>query len=165
MSVSTRYTGGMPSQLRSPACHSEARLRVRYAETDQMGVVYHANYLVWFEVGRVELMRALNLAYSQLEKEHGVMIAVVGVEVRYRTPARYDDEIAVRTRITALRGSVLKMAYDVVRVSDERLLCEGTTTHVVVNREMSRCTLPPVYEAAFRKLLESADPGAPPSQS
>jgi acyl-CoA thioester hydrolase len=140
----------------STGFHAEARLRVRYAETDQMGVVYHANYLVWFEVGRVELMRSMGLAYSHLEKEHGVMIAVVGVEVRYRSPARYDDEVAIRTSIAAIRGPVLKMRYRVVRVADEKLLCEGSTTHVVVDRNMSKSALPPEYDAAFRALLEPA---------
>lgn len=136
--------------------HAEARLRVRYAETDQMGVVYHANYLIWFEVGRVELMRSLGLAYAELEREHGCLIAVVGVEARYRAPARYDDEIAVHTSITAMRGPVLKMAYEVVRVEDGKLLCEGTTTHIVVDRDMSNRTLPEQYAEAFRKLLSAS---------
>ncbi|SEB58818.1 acyl-CoA thioesterase [Terriglobus roseus] len=147
----------MPQPQTSTRFHAEARLRVRYAETDQMGVVYHANYLVWFEVGRVELMRSMGLAYSQLEKDHGLMIAVVGVEVRYRSPARYDDEVAIRTTIAAIRGPVLKMSYRVVRVADEKLLCEGTTTHVVVDRNMGKAILPPAYDAAFRALLEPAD--------
>jgi acyl-CoA thioester hydrolase len=133
--------------------HAETRLRVRYAETDQMGVVYHANYLVWFEVGRVELIRSIGLVYSNLEKDHGCMIAVVGVDARYRSPARYDDEIVVRTRITAMRGSMLKMSYEIVRVEDEKLLCEGTTTHIVVSREMTQRALPEQYESAFRALL------------
>lgn len=134
--------------------HAEARIRVRYAETDQMGVVYHANYLVWFEVGRVELMRSLGLEYRRLEEEHGCLIAVVGVEARYRAPARYDDEVAVRTSVTALRGSLLKIAYELVRVGDERVLCEGETTHLVVDRSMARRKLPETYEQAFRKLLD-----------
>jgi acyl-CoA thioester hydrolase len=146
----------MPEPQAAARFHAEARLRVRYAETDQMGVVYHANYLIWFEVGRVELMRSMGLAYSQLEKDHGVMIAVVGVEVRYRSPARYDDEVAVRTTVAAIRGPVLKMHYRVVRVGDEKLLCEGTTTHVVVNREMGKAVLPPAYDAAFKALLGPA---------
>ena len=136
--------------------HAEARLRVRYAETDQMGVVYHANYLVWFEVGRVELMRSLQLEYSKLEQDFGCMIAVVGAELRYRSPARYDDEIAVRVALTAMRGSVLKMSYRVLRVADEKLLCEGGTTHVVVDRSLVKRTLPAVYEQAFRRLIEQA---------
>lgn len=133
--------------------HAEARLRVRYAETDQMGVVYHANYLVWFEVGRVELLRSLGIPYQRLEQEFGCLIAVVGVEARYRSPARYDDEVAVRTRLVLLRGSVMKIAYHVIRVADEQLLCEGETMHVVVDREMSRRALPDEYEQVFRRLV------------
>ncbi len=121
-----------------------------------MGVVYHANYLVWFEVGRVELLRSLGVPYGRLEKEFDCLIAVAGVEARYRSPARYDDEIAVRTRLLAMRGSVMKIAYEVVRAGDGTLLCEGTTTHVVVNRHMQTRTLPPEYEQAFRRLLNGA---------
>jgi acyl-CoA thioester hydrolase len=140
--------------------HSEARLRVRYAETDQMGVVYHANYLVWFEVARVELMRGLGLLYRNLELEHGCMIAVVGVEARYRAAARYDDEISVRSTILALRGPVMKIGYQVVRVEDGKLLCDGATTHVVVGRDMVKRRLPEEYESAFRALLEKDATGA-----
>lgn len=133
--------------------HAEARLRVRYAETDQMGVVYHANYLIWFEVGRVELLRSLGIPYQRLEQEFDCLIAVVGAELRYRSPARYDDEIAVRTRLVLLRGSLMKIRYQVIRVADDRLLCEGETTHLVVSRNMERTTLPAPYEAVFRRLL------------
>ena len=87
------------------------QVRVRYAETDQMGIVYYANYLVWFEIGRVELLRSLGLAYSQLEKEHECILPVVEASCRYRSPARYDDEILIETRPALLRGSVLKFAY------------------------------------------------------
>lgn len=135
--------------------HAEARLRVRYAETDQMGVVYHANYLVWFEVGRVEMLRSLGIPYQRLEQEFGCMIAVVGAELRYRAPARYDDEIAVRTRLIAMRGSVMKIGYEVVRVSDGKLLCDGGTTHVVVNPDMVKRSLPEPYERVFRALLQN----------
>ena len=83
------------------------QVRVRYAETDQMGIVYYANYLVWFELGRVELLRSLGLAYSQLEKEHECILPVVEANCRYRSPARYDDEILIETRPAMLRGSVL----------------------------------------------------------
>lgn len=119
-----------------------------------MGVVYHANYLVWFEVARVDLMRSMGLEYSQLEKEFGCMIAVVEANARYRAPARYDDEIAVRTRLLAMRGAMLKMGYEVLRASDETLLCEGHTTHVVVGRDMTSRRLPEPYEAGFRRLLQ-----------
>ena len=135
-------------------CHAEARLRVRFADTYQMCVVYHANYLVWFEVGRVELMRALGLEYKLLEQDFGCMIAVVEAKARYRAPARYDDEVTVRTSLAAMRGSVLKMEYQVVRVSDAALLCEGETMHVVVDRSMKKRTLPPPYAEAFAALLQ-----------
>ncbi len=140
--------------------HAEARLRVRYAETDQMGVVYHANYLVWFEVGRVELMRALGLEYKLLEQDFGCMIAVVEAKARYRAPARYDDEIAVRTTLAAMRGAVLKITYQVVRPLDGMLLCEGETMHVVVDRAMRKRLLPAPYEQAFRLLLQADVAGA-----
>lgn len=133
--------------------HAEARLRVRYAETDQMGVVYHSNYLVWFEIGRVELLRSLGIPYRTLEEEFGCSIAVVGVEARYRSPARYDDEITVRTRLLAMRGPVLKLGYQVVRAADDKLLCDGATTHVVVGRDMRKQALPERYAAVFRSLL------------
>ena len=83
-------------------------VRVRYAETDQMGIVYYANYLVWFEIGRVELLRSLGLAYSQLEIEHECILPVIEASCRYRSPARYDDEIQIETRPALLRGSVMK---------------------------------------------------------
>jgi len=75
----------------------ESRLRVRYAETDQMGVVYHANHFIWFEIGRVELMRQLGFSYRDMEREHECFIPVVDARCRYKAPARYDDEIIVRT--------------------------------------------------------------------
>jgi acyl-CoA thioester hydrolase len=128
----------------------EARVRVRYAETDQMGVVYHANYLVWFEVGRVELIRQMGLDYKSMEREEGVGIAVVEASCRYKAPARYDDELIVRTRIAGVRGSVVKFAYEVVRAADEMVLCEGATTHVVVGKDMRKAAMPPRYAEAFR---------------
>src|SRR5277367_3437125 len=92
---------------------SEARVRVRYAETDQMGVVYHSNYLIWFEVGRVEFIRQMGLNYKQMEEEC-CGIAVVDVRVRYRAPARYDDELVIETRLLAARGAVVRFGYRVV---------------------------------------------------
>lgn len=128
----------------------ETRVRVRYAETDQMGVVYHANYLVWFEVGRVELIRQMGLDYSRLELEDGCLIAVVEATARYKAPARYDDELIVQTRVTGVRGSVLRLAYRILRAADGLLLCEGATTHVVVGRDMQRRPLPERYLERFR---------------
>ena len=128
----------------------EHRVRVRYAETDQMGVVYHANYLVWFEVGRVELIRQMGLDYKSMESEEGVGIAVVEVNVRYKAPARYDEELIIRTRIVGVRGSVVKFSYTLHRADDRLLLAEGATTHVVVDKTMRKAAMPARYAEAFR---------------
>lgn len=123
----------------------QARVRVRYAETDQMGVVYHANYLVWFEVGRVELMRQRGLNYKQMEMEDGCGIAVVEATVRFKAPARYDDELIVETRVLKARGPVVHFGYKILRGEDGLLLCEGETVHIVVGRDMKRTTMPKKY--------------------
>ncbi len=130
----------------------EARLRVRYAETDQMGVVYHANYLVWFEIGRVELMRQLGFDYKQMESEDDCFIAVVEANCRYKSPARYDDELVIATEIAALRGFVLKFRYRVLRASDGALLAEGETTHIITDRNLKKKPLPEKYVEAFRRV-------------
>ncbi len=131
----------------------ETRVRVRYAETDQMGVVYHANYLIWFEVGRVELIRQMGLDYKSMETEDGCSIAVVEANVRYKAPARYDDEVVVRTRIAEFRGSIIKFAYQVFRAGDELLLTEGFTSHLVVDKTMKRARMPERYAELFRRVM------------
>ena len=132
---------------------AETRVRVRYAETDQMGVVYHANYLIWFEVGRVEYIRQLGLDYKSMEREEGCGIAVVDVSVRYKAPARYDDELVVQTRLIAARGALIRFGYKIVRAADELLLCEGETVHVVVDTEMKKRPLPQKYADRFATVL------------
>jgi len=132
-------------------------VRVRYAETDQMGIVYYANYLVWFEIGRVELLRSLGLAYSQLEIEHQCILPVVEASCRYRTSARYDDRILIETRPVLLRGSVLRFAYRILRKAPEgaqpTLLAEGETTHVVCDDQLNKKPLPEKYAAALRGMM------------
>jgi acyl-CoA thioester hydrolase len=134
-----------------------AEVRVRYAETDQMGIVYYANYLVWFEIGRVELLRSLGFSYSQLEIEHQCILPVVEATCRYRAPARYDDEILIETSPALLRGSVLKFAYRVLRKSpagdEQKLLAEGETVHVVCDGQLNKILLPEQYAAALRAMM------------
>ncbi len=139
----------MTKVLAEKATIGETRLRVRYAETDQMGVVYHANYLVWFEVGRVEFIRQLGLDYKSMEREEGCGIAVVDVSVRYKLPARYDDELIVHTELVAARGALVRFAYRIVRAADGVLLCEGETVHVVVGPDMKKRPLPQKYAERF----------------
>jgi acyl-CoA thioester hydrolase, YbgC/YbaW family len=131
----------------------ESKLRVRYAETDQMGVVYHANHFIWFEIGRAELLWHLGFSYRDMEENDGCFIAVVDARCRYKAPARYDDEIIVRTHLKNVRESLVHFGYEVLR-SDGLLLAEGETTHVVTNAEMKMTPLPEKYLSAFREAVK-----------
>ena len=137
-----------------------AQVRVRYAETDQMGIVYYANYLVWFEIGRVEMLRSLGLAYSQMELEDRCILPVVEASCRYRAPARYDDEILIETRPALVRGSVVKFAYRILRKAadgaEPTLLAEGETVHVVCDEQLKRKHLPARYAEALRAQIDKA---------
>ena len=135
-----------------PAFH-ETRLRVRYAETDQMGVVYHSNHLIWFEVGRVELMREMGFSYRDMERDDGRFIAVADVKCRYRAPIYYDEEVVVRTRLKTVRESVVVFSYELVRADSRALLAEGETTHIVTDSKMKVAALPKRYFAAFRAAM------------
>ena len=122
----------------------ETTVRVRYAETDQMGVVYHANYLVWFEVGRVELMRALGVEYKKMEIEDDCHIVVADAHCRYQQSARYDD-VRIRTRIAESRNRIVKFAYEVFRDADGELLANGDTTHIICGSNGRPKLLPQKY--------------------
>jgi len=124
------------------------RLRVRYAETDQMGVVYHANYFIWFEVGRVELLRGLGHTYRALEAS-GVNLPVIRAECHYRRPARYDDELEVRTTGRLVSAARVEFTYELVRLEDETLLATARTEHVPLNREGRPCRLAPALREAL----------------
>ncbi len=131
----------------------ESRLRVRYAETDQMGVVYHSNHFIWFEIGRVELLRQLGFSYRDMEQTDGCFIAVVDARCRYKAPARYDDEVIVRTHLKNVRESVVHFGYELVRVEDGELLAEGETTHIVTDAQMKIMPLPEKYMKVFREAV------------
>ena len=132
---------------------NETRLRVRYAETDQMGVVYHSNHFIWFEVGRVELLRQMGFSYRDMENKDNRFIAVAEATCRYRAPVRYDEEVLVRTRLKGARDSVVHFGYELVRLSDGTLLAEGETTHIVTDAQMQIAVLPDKYLKAFRDAL------------
>jgi acyl-CoA thioester hydrolase len=126
----------------------EARLRVRYAETDQMGVVYHANYLVWMEVGRVEYCRASGFRYRDLEAD-GILLAVVEAHCRYLSPALYDEEVIVQTAIAEATARAVRFSYLINSADDGRLLAEGSTKHVFCGRDHKACRLPEKYHLPF----------------
>jgi len=132
---------------------NETRLRVRYAETDQMGVAYHSNHFIWFEVGRVELLRQMGFSYRDMESQDNRFIAVVEATCRYRAPVRYDEEVLVRTRLKSARDSMVHFGYELVRLSDGALLAEGETTHIVTDAQMKIAVLPDKYLNAFRAAL------------
>ena len=117
------------------------RVRVRYAETDRMGVVYYANYLVWFEVGRTEWLRETGWNYREMERE-GISLPVIEAHCEYRQPARYDDEIEIRTRATLLTPARLRFDYDVVRAGDDSVSASGHTIHAALDTNGRPCRLP-----------------------
>ncbi len=135
------------------------RIRVRYAETDQMGVVYYANYLVWFELGRVEFLRNLGFDYSRMETEDGCILPVVEARCRYRAPARYDDSLSIEAFPLLLRGSVLKFGYRILRETETEttLLAEGETVHVVCDRQLQRCPLPEPVARLIRAAIPAVE--------
>jgi acyl-CoA thioester hydrolase len=132
--------------------YHDVTVRVRYAETDQMGVVYHANYLVWFEVGRVELMRALGVEYKRMEIEDDCQIVVADLRCRYHHPARYDEVLRVRTRIVESKNRVIRFAYELFRDTDGQLLATGETKHIICGRNGKPKLLPQKYRSVFEAI-------------
>lgn len=129
--------------------YHDASVRVRYAETDQMGVVYHANYLVWFEVGRVEMIRSLGIEYKNMEVADDCHIVVAEAHCRYLHPARYDDVLRIRTRIAETRNRTIRFYYQIFRDRDEHLLATGETTHVICGSNGRPKLLPDKYRSVF----------------
>jgi acyl-CoA thioester hydrolase len=127
----------------------ETRVRVRYAETDQMGVVYYANYLVWMETGRVELCKAIGFNYKTMEMEDGVLLAVVEANCRYLSPARFDDEVVVRTSVAEANHRMVRFRYEMKSAEDGRMLATGETKHLFCGRDLKRLRLPEKYRAMF----------------
>jgi acyl-CoA thioester hydrolase len=119
-----------------------------------MGVVYHSNHLIWFEVGRVELMRQMGVADRDIEREDGVFIAVAEVKCRYRAPVYYDEEIVVRTRLKTVRKSVIIFGYELIKVGTGALVAEGETTHIVTDTKMKPSELPDKYLELFRAAVD-----------
>jgi acyl-CoA thioester hydrolase len=135
---------------------SDLEVRVRYAETDQMGVAHHASYLVWFEAGRTEYIRARGRSYAQVE-QGGWLLVVVEAYCRYRRPARYDEVLIVRTRLRDLRPATLSFDYHVIRRGDGEILADGHTVHAAVDRTGRPRRIPD----DIRQQLSSAAEAAP----
>ena len=133
-----------PGQTRTAA----SRVRVRYAETDKMGVVYYANYFVWFEVARADLLRALGSTYREMEQA-GVALPVIEAHCEYHRPVHYDDELDVKAEGRMLSGARMEFSYQVVRCSDAIVAASGRTLHAAVDAGGRPCRLPPQIRQVF----------------
>jgi acyl-CoA thioester hydrolase len=139
----------------------ETEIRVRYAETDKMGIVHHSNYLIWFEAGRSDLCRARGFSYIQMEADNALMI-VAESYVRYKSPAYYEDVLIVRTQLGGVRSRSIQFVYEVFRASDETLIAEGETLHLVTDENQKVRTIPEVYK---RLLIGETDSAAIPAEA
>ena len=133
----------------------ETELRVRYAETDQMGIAHHANYLIWFEAGRSEFCRARGFSYKEMEDLDGALLVVAESYCRYKSPAFYDDLLTIRTKLDEVRSRSLRFVYEVHRASSGTHLAEGETLHVVTDKDQKVRTIPEIYK---NRLIEP-EPG------
>jgi acyl-CoA thioester hydrolase len=138
------------------AAPSVSRVRVRYAETDQMGIVYYANYLVWFEVGRTDLLRDAGCTYRSMEAD-GFSLPVTEARCVYRQSAQYDDDLEIRTTGTLVSPVRIRFDYDVVRAVDGIVLAQGHTVHATLDRTGRPCRVPD----RIATTLNRAHPGTP----
>lgn len=137
---------------------SETKIRVRYAETDKMGIVHHANYLVWFELGRSEFCRAKGFSYREMEEKDNALMVVAEAYCRYKLPAFYEDELIIHTRVEELRSRTLRFVYQITRIADNKLIAEGETLHVVTDHNKKVRSLPENYkELLMRNNSEEQD--------
>lgn len=127
----------------------DARVRVRYAETDQMGVAYYGNYFTWFEVGRVDWCKANGFNYRDMEKEDGAMLVVAEASCRYKSSARFDDELLIRTTILRAKRKLITFGYEVLKAESGELLATGETTHLITGPDLKPRALPEKYNKMF----------------
>ena len=123
----------------------ETEIRVRYAETDKMGIVHHSNYLVWFEAGRSDFCRDRGFSYKEMESD-GLLMLVAESYLRYKAPAFYEDVLIIRTKVADIRSRSIRFVYEVFRPEDEMVLAEGETTHLVTDAEKKIKVIPEIYK-------------------
>ncbi|MGC2235210.1 MAG: thioesterase family protein [Pyrinomonadaceae bacterium] len=138
----------------------ETEIRVRYAETDKMGIVHHSNYLIWFELGRSDFCRARGFSYKDMEEKDNALMVVAESYVRYKSPAYYEDVLIVRTQVGEVRSRSIRFIYEVFRAADETLVAEGETLHLVTDENKKVRTLPESYKEML--LTEEFDENAFP---
>lgn len=139
----------------------ETEVRVRYAETDQMGIAHHSNYLIWFEAGRSDLCRARGFSYKEMEEQADALMVVAESYVRYKSPAFYEDVLSIRTTISEVRSRSIRFSYEIYRGSDDLLIAEGETLHLVTGKDQKVKTIPEAYK---HLLTEDSDLAFPIDQ-
>jgi acyl-CoA thioester hydrolase len=124
---------------------ADTTVRVRYAETDQMGVVYYGNYFTWFEIGRVELCRQVGFQYKRMEAEDDSFLVVAEAQCRYKRPARFDEVLTIRTRVTAAQRRTVRFGYEIIHQETKAIIATGETVHVICNKAGQTKSLPEKY--------------------
>jgi acyl-CoA thioester hydrolase len=142
----------------------ETEIRVRYAETDKMGIVHHANYLIWFESGRSEFCRARGFSYKEMEEKDNALMVVAESYCRYKSPAHYDEVLIIRTKVGDVRSRSLRFLYEVIRPEDQVIIAEGETLHVVTDANKKVRSLPEAYKTMLLA-EEEADTNAFPAEA
>ncbi|MGO1368622.1 MAG: acyl-CoA thioesterase [Senegalia sp. (in: firmicutes)] len=135
---------------------NKCTIRARYSETDQMGVIYHANYFNWFEIGRTSFFRSLGYDYKKLENQ-GVLLPVIDVGCIYKISAKYDDEIIIETYVQKLKGVRIKYGYNIIRKEDNILLAKGYTLHAFVDKELNPINFKKKYNELWNSLNDSIE--------
>jgi acyl-CoA thioester hydrolase len=143
----------------------ETEIRVRYAETDKMGIVHHSNYLVWFELGRSEFCRARGFSYLEMEEQENALMVVAEVYCRYKSPAYYEDLVTIRTNVADIRSRSLRFIYEINRTSDQTLLAEGETLHVVTDKNKKVRSMPELYREKLQVVIETEENLFPDNQA
>jgi acyl-CoA thioester hydrolase len=143
----------------------ETEIRVRYAETDKMGIVHHSNYLIWFEAGRSDLCRARGFSYKEMEEQDNALMVVAETYCRYKSPAFYEDILTVRTQVAEIRSRSIRFIYEIYRDSDETLLAEGETLHLVTGQDKKVRLIPDVYKERLMAETEEVHDTFPPNQA
>lgn len=124
----------------------ETEVWVRYAETDQMGIAHHSNYLIWFEAGRSDLCRTRGFSYKEMEEKDNALLVVAESYVRYKSPAFYEDVLHIRTAVSEIRSRSIRFSYEIHRKSDDTLIAEGETLHLVTDKSQKVRTIPEAYK-------------------
>ena len=135
----------------------ETEIRVRYAETDKMGIVHHSNYLIWFEFGRSEFCRARGFSYKEMEEVDNALMVVAEAYCRYKAPAFYEDVLTIRTKLEEIRSRSIRFVYEIFRLSDNALLAEGETLHLVTDHDKKVRKLPEQYKEKLLQTPEDAN--------